>query len=214
MLAGERLLAVLELLLQALVEPRVLDRVRRDARVQVHQTQLALGGAARAREEHRQDADDVPTPREERGAVTGSEAGVLGGRAVGGEDRIGGHVLDHHLAPLREGGAAGAASRPDVPDLVEELPGEPGLHRQREAGALRLAEGQEPLGRARYRDRGLEHFPEHRLDVEVSGETDRHLVQAAEVLDLYLELLLHGTQRELDRAPLGDLRLQRRGLTL
>ena len=57
-LAGQRLLAVLQLLLQPVVQPRVLDRVGRDARVQVHQAQLALRGPAGEREEQRQDPDD------------------------------------------------------------------------------------------------------------------------------------------------------------
>jgi len=97
---------------------------------------------------------------------------------------------------------------------VQEALIEARLHRQRETGPVRRAEEQEPQARVRHRDRGLEHFPQHRLHVEVPGEADRHVVQPPQVLDLHLELVLHRPERGLDRVALGHLGLEREGLLL
>ena len=187
-LAGQRLPAVLQLLLQPLVQPRVLDRVGRDPRVQIHEARLAVRRPMGLRKQYGQHPDGVAAPADQGRAVAGAEARLPGRLAIGRVDRVHLGVFDHHPPPLRVRGTAGAASRGHRLDAPEELVVEPGVHPQAQAGMLWIAQGEQAEPGGLHRHGRSQDLAEHGLHVEQAGQAHAGLVKPAEILDLALEL--------------------------
>ncbi len=105
------------------------------------------------------------------------------------------HVFDDHTPALLVTGAAGADAGRNVFADLEELPPKSAAHRRPKSLPFRIAQRQQAHFRSVHRQRGAQHFPQHRFLFLGGPDSAGRRVESTQILRLHVKVALQRGQR-------------------